>query len=116
MGGIVETVNVEYSDQVLVTPDLTPQKMTLNVDYSNDNLGLDFSEAQTIEALQKSRLDAKVAEKGILDVTVPAYRIDILHEIDLVEEVAVGYGVFRMDCTSNRRLSLRKKVLLRKSC
>jgi phenylalanyl-tRNA synthetase beta chain len=99
MGGIVETVNVEYSDKVLLTPDLTPQKMTLNVDYSNDNLGLDFSEAQTIEALQKSRLDAKVAEKGILDVTVPAYRIDILHEIDLVEEVAVGYGVFRMDPT-----------------
>jgi phenylalanyl-tRNA synthetase beta chain len=99
MGGIVETVNVEYSDQVLVTPDLTPQKMTLNLDYSNDNLGLDFSEAQTIEALQKSRLDAEVTEKGILDVTVPAYRIDILHEIDLVEEVAVGYGVFRMEPT-----------------
>jgi phenylalanyl-tRNA synthetase beta chain len=99
MGGIVETVNVEYSDKVLLTPDLTPQKMTLNVDYSNDNLGLDFSEAQTIEALQKSRLDAEVTEKGILDVTVPAYRIDILHEIDLVEEVAVGYGVFRMDPT-----------------
>ncbi len=97
MGGAVETVRVEYSDQVLVTPDLTPQKMKLHVDYSNERLGLDFSEAQTIEALQKSRLDAKVAEKGVLDVTVPAYRTDILHEIDLVEEVAVGYGVFRLE-------------------
>ena len=99
MGGAVETVRVEYSDQVLVTPDLTPQKMKLRVAYSNDRLGLDFSEAQTIEALQKSRLDAKVVEKGVLDVTVPAYRTDILHEIDLVEEVAVGYGVFRLEPT-----------------
>ena len=99
MGGAVETVRVEYSDQVLVTPDLTPQKMKLHVAYSNDRLGLDFSEAKTIEALQKSRLDAKVVEKGVLDVTVPAYRTDILHEIDLVEEVAVGYGVFRLEPT-----------------
>jgi phenylalanyl-tRNA synthetase beta chain len=99
MGGTIEAVPVKYSDQVLVTPDLTPQKMNLRVAYSNNRLGLDFSEAQTMEALQKSRLDAKVAEKGILDVTVPAYRTDILHEIDLVEEVAVGYGVFRLEPT-----------------
>lgn len=99
MGGAVETVLIEYSNQVLVTPDLTPQKMKLHVDYSNNRLGLNFSEAQTIEALQKSRLDAKIEENGILEVTVPSYRTDILHEIDLVEEVAVGYGVFRMKPT-----------------
>jgi len=99
MGGAVETVSVEYSDQVLVTPDLMPQNMKLRVDYSNERLGLDFSEAQTIDALQKSRLDAKKAEKGVLDVAIPAYRTDILHEIDLVEEVAVGYGVFRLEPT-----------------
>jgi phenylalanyl-tRNA synthetase beta chain len=99
MGGAVETVRVEYSDHVLVTPDLTPQKMKLRVAYSNERLGLDFSEAQTIEALQKSRLEAKVIEKGVLDVKIPAYRTDILHEIDLVEEVAVGYGVFRLEPT-----------------
>jgi phenylalanyl-tRNA synthetase beta chain len=108
MGGAVETVRVEYFDQVLVTPDLTPQKMALRVDYSNDRLGLDFSEAQTIEALQKSRLDAKIAENGILDVTVPAYRTDILHEIDLVEEVAVGYGVFRMEPTKPKSVTTGK--------
>jgi phenylalanyl-tRNA synthetase beta chain len=96
MGGTIESVPVEYSDQVLVTPDLTPQKMKLRVDYSNERLGLNFSAAQTIEALQKSRLDAKKVEKGVLDVTIPAYRTDILHEIDLVEEVAIGYGYYNL--------------------
>ena len=94
MGGTIENVRVEYPDQVLVTPDLAPQKMKLHVDYANERLGLNFSEAQTIEALQKSRLDAKKVEKGVLDVTIPAYRTDILHEIDLVEEVAIGYGYY----------------------
>jgi phenylalanyl-tRNA synthetase beta chain len=99
MGGTIESVPVEYPDQVLVTPDLTPQKMKLHVDYSNERLGLNFSEAQTIEALQKSRLDAERVETGVLDVTIPAYRTDILHEIDLVEEVAIGYGYYNLTPT-----------------
>ncbi len=96
MGGTIESVAIKYPDHNLVTPDLTPQKMKLKVDYANELLGLRLSAAKTVEALRKSRLDAKKAEKGVLEVTIPAYRIDILHEIDLVEEVAIGYGYFRL--------------------
>jgi phenylalanyl-tRNA synthetase beta chain len=109
MGGTIESVPVEYSDRVLVTPDLTPQKMKLHVDYSNERLGLNFSEKQTIEALQKSRLDAEKAETGVLDVTIPAYRTDILHEIDLVEEVAVGYGLYNLTPTIPATVTIGKQ-------
>jgi len=109
MGGSIESVPVEYPDQVLVTPDLTPQKMNLRVDYSNERLGLNFSEAQTIEALQKSRLDAKKVETGVLDVTIPAYRTDILHEIDLVEEVAIGYGYYNLTPTTPATVTTGKQ-------
>jgi phenylalanyl-tRNA synthetase beta chain len=96
MGGSIESVTVNYLDRTLVTPDFTPQKMRLRVNYANDLLGLKLSGAKAIEALRKSRLDAKKGGKGVLDVTIPAYRIDILHEIDLVEEVAIGYGYYRL--------------------
>ncbi|WNZ29080.1 MAG: phenylalanine--tRNA ligase subunit beta [Candidatus Bathyarchaeota archaeon] len=109
MGGIVETVRVEYSDQVLVTPDLNPQQMKLNVAFSNERLGLDFSEKQTILALKKARLDAKTVGNEVLEVLVPAYRTDILHEIDLVEEVAIGYGVFRLEPTKPATVTTGKK-------
>jgi phenylalanyl-tRNA synthetase beta chain len=99
MGATIETVNVNYSDKVLITPDLNPQKMKLHVDYSNERLGLDLSDAQTIDALKRSRLDAKKVGKGTLNVTIPAYRTDILHEIDLVEEVAIGYGINNLEPT-----------------
>ena len=99
MGATIESIRVEYPDHVLVTPDLTPQRMELRVDYANELLGLKLSEAKTIQALQKSRLDARKIGKGVLEVLIPAYRIDIMHEIDLVEEVAIGYGYFRLKPT-----------------
>jgi len=109
MGGTIESVRVEYSDHVLVTPDLTPQRMELRVDYSNELLGLKLSEAKTIQALQKSRLDARRVGKGVLEVLIPAYRIDIMHEIDLVEEVAIGYGYFRLKPTKPATVTTGKE-------
>jgi phenylalanyl-tRNA synthetase beta chain len=108
MGATIETVNVKYFDKDLVTPDLNPTKMKLHVDYSNKRLGLDFSDSQTIEALHHSRLGAKQLEKGILEVSIPAYRTDILHEIDLVEEVAIGYGVFKLEPTKPKSVTTGK--------
>lgn len=109
MGGKVETVPVEYFDHTLVTPDLTPQMMRLHTAYSNERLGLNFSDAETIEALLKSRLDAKQAEAGVVDVTIPAYRTDILHEIDLVEDVAIGYGYYNLTPTKPATVTIGKQ-------
>jgi len=105
MGGIIESVRVEYSDRVLVTPDLAPQRMELRVNYANELLGLRLSEAKTVEALQRSRLGARRVGKGVLEVLVPAYRIDVMHEIDLVEDVAIGYGYFRLKPTKPKSVT-----------
>ncbi len=99
MGGTIESVRVDYRDHFLVCPDLTPQRMELRVDYANHLLGLKLSETKAMQSLQKSRLEAKRIGKGVLEVFVPAYRIDIMHEIDLVEEVAIGYGYFKLKPT-----------------
>jgi phenylalanyl-tRNA synthetase beta chain len=96
MGGTIETVRVKYPDHSLDSPDFTPQKMRLGFRYANETLGLKLTEAQTIESLRKCRLDAKQLREGILEVTIPPYRIDVLHEIDLVEEVGIGYGYYRL--------------------
>ncbi|MBN1784457.1 MAG: phenylalanine--tRNA ligase subunit beta [Candidatus Bathyarchaeota archaeon] len=109
MGAKVESVPVEYFDRILVTPDLTPQKMRLHTVYSNERLGLNFSDAETIEALLKSRLGAKQAAAGVVDVRIPAYRTDILHEIDLVEDVAIGYGYYNLTPTKPVTVTIGKQ-------
>jgi len=99
MGGTIEKVKVKYANRTVVSPNLEQEKMMLRVDYANKLLGLELSEAEAIKCLQRCRLDAQKVGKGILEVSIPAYRIDILHEVDLVEEVAIGYGYYRLKPT-----------------
>ncbi len=98
-GGDIETVTVEYLDKTLLTPDLEPTVKKLNIDYTNKMLNSNFSAYEIIGFLNKMAYGAKAGagvdgiDKGkYLDVQVPAYRSDILHPIDLVEDVAIGAG------------------------
>lgn len=106
MGGTIEKVHVKYPNRTVISPDLKPQKMKLRINYANELLGLKLSEAQVVESLRKCRLDAKTLRKGIVEVAIPAYRIDVLHEVDLVEEVAIGYGYYRLKPTIPKTLTI----------
>ncbi|MCK4424560.1 phenylalanine--tRNA ligase subunit beta, partial [Candidatus Bathyarchaeota archaeon] len=86
-------------DHSVVSPDLTPEKMRLRVSYANELVGVRLSEKQVIKCLERCRLGARKVGEGVVEVAVPAYRIDVLHEVDLVEEVAIGYGYHRLKPT-----------------
>ncbi|MGB9741164.1 MAG: phenylalanine--tRNA ligase subunit beta [Candidatus Bathyarchaeia archaeon] len=100
MGGKIEKVNVETAEGRTVSPNLEPEKMRLRIEYANRLLGLKLSEKETIKCLRKCRLDVAKAEAGALDVAIPPYRVDVIHEVDLVEEVAIGYGYYRLKPTT----------------
>jgi phenylalanyl-tRNA synthetase beta chain len=99
MSAEIERVTVEYNDHTESSPDLSPQRMQFHIGHANEILGLHLTESEIIKCLKKCRLDAKKVGKMALEVLIPAYRIDFLHEIDLVEEVAIGYGYYRMKPT-----------------
>ena len=78
------------------TPELNPRHMTLDPELANKILGINLGRSAMASALKRSRLDASV-RKGMIECTVPAYRFDILGPMDLVEEVALGYGIQNLD-------------------
>lgn len=80
------------------TPKLESRKMLLDPALVNGMLGLDLTLSIMIKSLRKNRLDAKVKGKQILCL-IPRYRTDIFGPIDLVEEVALGYGIEKMEYT-----------------
>lgn len=91
------TVNDE--NKIYLSPDLNPTKRDLSVDYVNRILGTNFKEKEIINCLGKMGYNSSITDGGKLTVEIPAWRSDILHEIDLVEDVAIGYGfdVFETD-------------------
>ena len=71
----------------------------IKTDYINKKLGLSLSNEDLILCLRKSRLDAKVTAESNINCMIPSYRIDIFNPMDIVEEVAIGYGIYNMEPT-----------------
>ena len=69
----------------------------VKTDYINKVLGLSLSEEEIIDCLRKSRLDATRNGSNNINCMIPSYRIDIFGPIDIVEEVAIGYGLYNME-------------------
>lgn len=110
MGGTVEKVKVKYANRTVSTPNLKAQKMKLRQAYVNKLLGLKLSTPTIIECLKKCRLGANVQSDGkTIEAAIPAYRIDILHEVDLVEEVAIGYGYYKLEPTFPTTVTVGKQ-------
>ncbi|KAN0062029.1 phenylalanine--tRNA ligase subunit beta [Thecaphora frezii] len=91
----VEPVEVVHADGTAkITPDLSATRMPASVAYINRCTGLKLSPDEMITLLNRmghdaSRSDVKPDE---LIVDIPPTRPDILHECDLMEDVAVAYG------------------------
>lgn len=74
------------------TPDFSEERFKLDVDYTNRILGLTLSGKRIAELLRKAGLGVeKVGLKKVV-VLVPCYRVDVMHQIDLAEDVAIAYG------------------------
>ncbi len=87
MGGKIYSLKLVYPEGEIISPNLTPEKMKLDLNYVNNRLGLKLSEKEALELLEKMGYGN---EKG--EVLIPAYRTDILHQADLVEDIAIAYG------------------------
>ena len=94
VGGQIKSMEVRYEDKTIVSPDLTPQEMNVHVDTANELIGGTDLNAQDIhDLLLKARFDAEILDDNEVKAIIPAYRVDILHEVDLVENIAVQYHI-----------------------
>ncbi len=90
-GAEIYSVEVRYPDKTVKTPDLSPKMWKLSNTYVNKTLGLTLGHTETELLLGKMGHGAEVFGDD-MDVQVPCYRTDIMHPIDLVEDVAIAYG------------------------
>lgn len=87
----IQSVTVKYKEGKEVTPNLEEQKVEIDRNLVKNIIGLDLKEKDIVVLLNKMGYEARKS-KGKIEATVPSYRVDVLHPVDLVEDVAVAYG------------------------
>ena len=90
--------NIQISGAKNSSPKFQEKTMRVDPSLINQTLGLNLNTSKIITSLKKSRLNAISKGKSIV-CTIPAYRFDIFGPMDLVEEVALGYGIQNFEPT-----------------
>lgn len=93
-GGRIESVIMHDGHDVFRSPDLTPEVRGFSVAACDRFLGRDLGPENTVECLRRMGLDA-VADGDVVTVSIPSVRLDIMHDVDIYEDVATGFGFDR---------------------
>ena len=95
----METVNIDTSKGIISSPNLDIRHLSgLRHKFVNKMLGLKLTNEEIIRNLQMCRLEAESDGSAII-CSIPRYRADIINVIDLVEEIAIGHGIFNLTPT-----------------
>ncbi len=107
-GGRISTVKVHRDGKVDRAPDLKPIAMTLDPAYADWWTGVALQPNQTVAALKRMGYGASEAG-GKIEILVPRYRGDILHPVDLIEDVAIGHGFEKYGSTLPRHQTFARE-------
>jgi phenylalanyl-tRNA synthetase beta chain len=88
----IEAVAIATPEGTRITPDLKPTPMKLGVREAAETLGLDLDAPRLKEWLERMGHGVPRAEGDTLEVLVPAWRNDVMHPVDLIEDAAIACG------------------------
>ena len=102
-GATIEQVEVTYADGAtapseyganLVRPNFDTDEKSVTHDRIETLLGVDFEPEEVVDCFERAGLDATYTlnEDVTYEVSIPPYRVDVLHPLDLVDDVGRAYG------------------------
>jgi len=107
-GGRIERVEVEYGDapgdhagQRLDRPDFETKHKRVTHDRIETVLGREFDPETVLDCLERSGLagthDTGEGDTSHYEVEIPPYRVDVLHPIDVVDDIGRAFGFENLD-------------------
>ena len=86
LGGKAYSVEVMYGNKKEFI-NLKPETMNISLENTNKLLGLNLKQKDIFGLLLKMGYDYESGK-----VKIPSWRSDILHEVDIIEDIAIAYG------------------------
>jgi len=75
------------------TPNLSERLVEIRPDDIRSLIGLNLTRTELVRLLRRGRFDVKSASNTKFVVRVPCYRLDIMHPVDVMEDIAIAYGL-----------------------
>lgn len=88
----LESVLIESRDGVRMTPALEPLELTLSARTAAETIGVNLNTAELAELLESMNYGVEEGASGELKILVPAFRNDVMHAVDVIEDAAIAYG------------------------
>ncbi len=104
-GGTIEQVTTVYPDRRILTPDLDTKIRIIDVPRASRLLGVPLTPEESVELLKRMRYDAHAQGQKVA-VEIPAYRVDILHDWDVFEDIGIAYGYDRFPLELPKRQTI----------
>ena len=114
-GFSLETVHISGEATNNRTPTLSSKSMMIPASLVNKRLGVEMTPHEIVLALQRARLDARICvgsnedinngeanskkDRCMIQCDIPPHRFDIVGSMDVVEEAALGYGIYNLEPT-----------------
>lgn len=83
----IYSVDVEYPDEKITTPFIFNESVRISKGQIKDLLGLELKDEEIRKLLEKMQYNFKDFK-----VFIPPYRRDIMHPVDIIEDIAIAYG------------------------
>ncbi|KAI1010245.1 hypothetical protein LB503_013193 [Fusarium chuoi] len=98
-------INSDHNNQTRVTPNLKPRVAEVEIDYLNSCTGLSESPESLCKLLSKMSYTStpSTRDSNILEIAIPPTRADVLHQCDVMEDLAVCYGYNNLPRTAPSR-------------
>lgn len=105
LGGDIYSVNVNYPEFSISLPDLSREFMFVSFTSLHDLVGGIIPPAEVRKCLLSMGYTASRSGNGYR-VGVPPYRIDIMHPVDVMEDIVKAYGYERIKLSPPGRFSM----------
>lgn len=107
----MEIINGE---ERFLTPNVDPREFIVQHKKAETLIGAKLNPEDVVGYLKRTGLTATIAEEGTYKVEAPFWRGDVLHECDVLEDIAICYGYTKIvpamppSTTNGGRLRINK--------
>jgi phenylalanyl-tRNA synthetase beta chain len=92
LGGEIYEVKIKDEKEIFISPNLKTRKRSISTEFVNKLIGLKLRSDNIKDLLLKMEYDVLSVLGDKITFEVPACRVDIWHDVDIVDDVARAYG------------------------